>query len=83
MAQVTVSAGDGQIRVTSDVPVEQQLMLLTQAIEMVRVHVVAKAVADLPPKIEIASILPQNGMQPGSHGIKGGDMQMRRGPSGG
>jgi len=86
MATVTVTApGDGQIRLTGDVPAESMLMLLTQAVELVRIQVVAKAVADLPPKVEIASVLPgsPNGIPSGTHGIRGGDMQFRKGTSGG
>ena len=82
MAAIQITADNGQIRLEGDLPPESMLMLLTQAVEMVRVQVVAKAVADLPPSITLAS---PNGIQPGSHGLRGGDANFRigRAPSGG
>ena len=59
MPTVTVTAEDGQVKITGDVPGEAILMLLTQATEMVRVQVVAKAVAELPPSVTLAG---PNGM---------------------
>ncbi len=80
MASVTVTAAEGQIRLSGDLPPEGMLLLLTQALELVRVQVVAKAVADLPPTVTLATA---NGMTAGSHGLRGGDATFRRGIVGG
>ena len=79
MPEVTVRQEDGQIRITGDVPGETILMLLTQAAELVRVQVVAKAVADLPPTVTLAG---PNGLP---LGIRGGEASFRigRGQQGG
>jgi hypothetical protein len=78
--EVTVRQEEGQIRITGDVPGETILMLLTQAAELVRVQVVAKAVAALPPTVTLAG---PNGLP--AVGIRGGDANFRidRGTGGG
>jgi hypothetical protein len=63
-------------------PAEPALLLLVQAIEILRTQVIAKAVQHWPPSITLASALPGNGMPPGTHGIQGGDMQFRKGTTG-
>lgn len=77
-AQITVTQEGGQIRIQGTVPAEAMLLLLTQAIEIVRVQVVAKAVADLPPAVKIESALPGS-LNGGAHGLRGGDATFRRG----